>query len=125
LRGFAVFGVKARFVENWERLSAWQCALANKVSTEAYFLPIFVRTVKSDIEGKNQNALPMEKFEILLYSVPEGKTSIEVFFEEETFWLSQKKMAELFGVGVQTINYHLKEVFKTNELEENSVIRKF
>ena len=38
--------------------------------------------------------------------------------EEETFWLSQKKMAELFGVGVQTINYHLKEVFKTNELEE-------
>src|SRR5258708_864065 len=66
----------------------------------------------------------MQPFEILLYTAPEGKTHIEVFFEEETFWLSQKKMAELFGVEVQTINYHLKEIFKTNELEEKSTIRK-
>ena len=66
----------------------------------------------------------MQTFEILLYTAPEGKTHIEVFFEQETFWLSQKKMAELFGVEVQTINYHLKEVFKTNELVEDSVIRK-
>jgi hypothetical protein len=49
----------------------------------------------------------MQSFEILLYFVPEGKTHIEVFFEEETFWLSQKKMAELFGVEIPTINYHL------------------
>jgi hypothetical protein len=67
----------------------------------------------------------MESFEILLYTAPEGKTHIEVFFEEETFWLSQKKMAELFAVEVNTINYHLKEVFKTNELDEKSVIRNF
>ena len=67
----------------------------------------------------------MQSFEVLLYTTPAGKTHIEVFFEQETFWLSQKKMAELFGVEVQTINYHLKEIFKTNELEENSVIRKF
>jgi hypothetical protein len=67
----------------------------------------------------------MESFEILLYTAPEGKTHIEVFFEEETFWLSQKKMAELFGVDVRTINEHLKNIFKTNELEENSVIRNF
>jgi hypothetical protein len=66
----------------------------------------------------------MQPLEILLYTAPEGKTHIEVFYEEETFWLSQKKMAELFGVEVPTINYHLKEIFKTNELEENSVIRK-
>lgn len=66
----------------------------------------------------------MQSFEILLYTAPEGKTHIEVFFEEETFWLSQKKMAELFGVEVQTINYHLKEIFKTNELEEGGTIRK-
>jgi hypothetical protein len=66
----------------------------------------------------------MQSFEILLYTAPEGKTHIEVFFEDETFWLSQKKMGELFGVEVQTINYHLKEVFKTNELDEKSVIRK-
>jgi hypothetical protein len=67
----------------------------------------------------------MQSFEILLYTAPEGKTHIEVFYEEESFWLSQKKMAELFGVEVPTINYHLKEIFKTNELEENSTIRKF
>ena len=66
----------------------------------------------------------MQPFEILLYTAPEGKTHIEVYFEDETFWLSQKKMAELFGVETHTINYHLKEIFKTNELEENSVIRK-
>lgn len=67
----------------------------------------------------------MEKFEILLYSVPEGKATIEVFFEEETFWLSQKKMAELFNVEVNTINYHLKEIFKSSELQEDATIRKF
>jgi hypothetical protein len=67
----------------------------------------------------------MEKFEILLYSVPEGKAMIEVFFEEETFWLSQKKMAELFNVSVPTINEHLQNIFSTNELDKNSVIRNF
>ena len=67
----------------------------------------------------------MEKFEILLYSVPEGKATIEVFFEEETFWLSQKKMAELFNVTVKTISEHLQNVFITKELEKDSVIRNF
>jgi hypothetical protein len=67
----------------------------------------------------------MQPLEILLYTAPEGKTHIEVFFEDETFWLSQKKMAELFAVDVRTINEHLKNIFKTNELEENSVIRNF
>ena len=67
----------------------------------------------------------MESFEILLYSAPEGKTHIEVIYEEETFWLSQKKMAELFGIEVQTVNYHLKEIFKTNELDEKATIRDF
>jgi len=67
----------------------------------------------------------MQPLEILFYSAPEGKTHIEVFYEDETFWLSQKKMGELFGVEVQTINYHLKEIFKSNELEESSTIRNF
>jgi len=67
----------------------------------------------------------MKSFEILLYTGPEGKTNIEVFYEEETFWLSQKKMGELFGVDVRTINEHLQTIFKTNELDKNSVIRNF
>ena len=63
----------------------------------------------------------MEKFEILLYSVPEGKVMIEVIFEQETFWLSQKKIAELFNVSVPTINEHLQNIFTTKELEKDSV----
>jgi hypothetical protein len=67
----------------------------------------------------------MEKFEILLYTAPEGNASIEVFFENETFWLSQKKMADLFNVDVRTINEHLKNIYNTDELDEGATIRKF
>lgn len=63
--------------------------------------------------------------DILLYTAPDGAVKVEVLYEGETFWLSQKKMAELFGVEVQTINYHLKEIYKTNELSEAATIRKF
>ncbi len=62
--------------------------------------------------------------DILLYSTANGSVKVEVLYEDETFWLSQKRMAELFDVEIPTINYHLKEIFKSEELEENSVIRK-
>lgn len=62
--------------------------------------------------------------DIIFYTSPEGNVSIEVIFNDETFWLSQKRMSELFGVEVHTINYHLKEIFKSTELQEDSVIRK-
>lgn len=48
--------------------------------------------------------------EILLYTGPGGHISVEVLFEEESFWLTQKRMAELFEVTVPTINEHLKNV---------------
>ncbi len=63
--------------------------------------------------------------DILLYTAPDGAVKVEVLYVGETFWLSQKKMAELFGVEVQTINYHLKEIYKTGELSELATIRKF
>lgn len=63
--------------------------------------------------------------DILLYTTSEGKVKIEVLFEGETFWLNQKRIAELFGVEIPTINYHLKEIFKSGELVEDSTIRKF
>ena len=50
---------------------------------------------------------------------------LKVTFEDETFWLTQKKMSELFGVGVPTINHHLREIFNSNELNEMATIRKF
>jgi hypothetical protein len=69
--------------------------------------------------------MTVEFNDILLYTDANGKVKIEVIFEEETFWLSQKKMAELFDVSLSTINEHLQNIFKSNELNENSVIRKF
>lgn len=67
----------------------------------------------------------MEKFEILFYSTPEENTNIEVFYENETFWLSQKKMADLFNVDVRTINEHLKNIFLSEELIKEATIRNF
>lgn len=64
------------------------------------------------------------KNEIVLYTSPDGNKKIAVVFQDENFWLSQKRMAELFAVEVNTINYHLKEIFKSGELSEDSVIRK-
>ena len=63
--------------------------------------------------------------DIILYTDPRGHVRVEVYYEDETFWLSQKRMAELFGVEVHTINYHLKEIFKSGELTEDPTIRKF
>lgn len=70
------------------------------------------------------NELTPQENEIIFYTTPDGAVHIEVFFQNESFWLSQKKMADLFGVEVNTINYHLKEIFKSAELQEDSVIRK-
>ena len=61
---------------------------------------------------------------ILLYNTKQGESRIEVIFNSETFWMSQKRMADLFGVETNTINNHLKDIFKSGELNENSVIRK-
>lgn len=62
--------------------------------------------------------------DIIFYTSPSGSVKIEVIFDSDTFWLPQKAMAELFGVEINTVNYHLKEIFKSIELVEESVIRK-
>lgn len=66
----------------------------------------------------------MQQNEIIFYSTPEGNIRVEVLFNDETFWLTQKRMAELFGVESHTITYHLKEIFKSGELIEDSTARK-
>lgn len=67
----------------------------------------------------------VKQSEIIFYTSPSGDIKIEVFFQDETVWLSQKKMAELFGVDIRTISEHLINIFKSEELKQNSVIRKF
>lgn len=58
-------------------------------------------------------------------SVGTEENSIEMRYEDENIWLSQKMLAVLYDVDVRTINYHVKKIFADSELEENSVIRKF
>ncbi|MEX1192972.1 MAG: RhuM family protein [Brumimicrobium sp.] len=67
----------------------------------------------------------MNQLNILFYETANEKLTIEVFYEDETFWLSQKKMAELFDKDVRTINDHLKNIFDSGELDFKSTIRKF
>jgi hypothetical protein len=61
---------------------------------------------------------------ILLYKTPQGDTRIEVIFNSETFWMSQKRMSELFDVDVRTINYHLTQIYESGELTKEATIRK-
>jgi hypothetical protein len=61
---------------------------------------------------------------IILYTTDTGSVSVQVQYEDGTFWLTQKRMAVLFGVEVHTVNYHLKEIFQSGELQEDEVIRK-
>jgi hypothetical protein len=65
-----------------------------------------------------------QETDIIFYSSPAGHMKVEVIFNDETFWLNQKRLAELFGVEVNTINYHLKEIYKSGELVEEATIRK-
>ena len=63
--------------------------------------------------------------QILIYQTEGGKTKIEVRLENETVWLTQKLLAELFQVGVNTVNYHIKEIYSEGELMPEATIRKF
>lgn len=60
--------------------------------------------------------------EFLLYTAPNGAIKVEVLLANETIWLTQKRMAELFGVGVPAVSKHLKNIFESNELDPDSVI---
>ncbi len=62
--------------------------------------------------------------DIVLYRTAQGATRIEVVYQAETFWLNQKKLAELFGVDVRTISYHLKEIFASGELSEAATVQR-
>jgi hypothetical protein len=60
----------------------------------------------------------------LLYTAADGKVKVEVFVQDETVWLTQKRMSELFSVDVRTISEHLRNIFDSNELKESATIRK-
>jgi hypothetical protein len=63
--------------------------------------------------------------EFLLYKTPDGKVKIEIFLRDENIWLTKVKIAELFYIDRTVITKHLKNIFKNDELQENSVCAKF
>lgn len=66
-------------------------------------------------------AVDMEQNRVVLYQSDDGLVSVDVIFQDETFWLTQKAMGELFGVDRSVITKHLKNIFEAEELEEKSV----
>lgn len=66
----------------------------------------------------------LQSSDIVFYNTPKGGVKIEVVFNNETFWLTQKRLSELFGVDVRTVNEHLQNIFSTNELIKEATIRK-
>lgn len=75
-------------------------------------------------DGLANHPIPREG-QAIIYATADATVRVEVLYRDETFWLSQKRMAELFGVGVRTINHHLKSIFESGELSEAAVIRKY
>jgi hypothetical protein len=61
---------------------------------------------------------------VLIYRSSTGKVNVNVLFNNETFWLSQRRMSELFAVDVSTINYHLKQIDESGEVHLSEAIRK-
>src|SRR3989339_288872 len=65
------------------------------------------------------------KSQIIIYKTEDGQTKIDVRFDGNTVWLTQKLLADLFRVTIPTINEHIKNIYKEGELQESSTIRKF
>ena len=78
----------------------------------------FADTMTSDVAVRSMEST------ILLYKGARGKTQVQVVFDTNTFWLSQQRMAELFGVTVPTINYHLGQIEQSGEIHLSDAIRK-
>ena len=71
----------------------------------------------------SDDALPQSS--IILYQTEDGRTRIECRFENETLWLTQALIAELFQIGVNTVNHHLKEIYDDGEIQREATIRQY
>ena len=66
-----------------------------------------------------------DKGDILIYQTANGETKIDVFIEDESIWLNQKQISQLYQKGVNTINEHIKHILEDGELAEEATIRNF
>lgn len=67
----------------------------------------------------------MKESEIILYTTPNGEVKIDIRFESETFWLSQQKIADLFGVDRSVVTKHLGNIYSEGELDKTATCAKF
>ncbi len=72
---------------------------------------------------KNKQVTASEETKVLLYTTADQQHRLEVFLEDDTAWLSQRQLADLYQVGTNTINYHISQIFKDRELEKEAAIR--
>lgn len=106
------------------RLTRYACLLiamcANAKKSQAL-------TALQYFSGKREISKGVELYtdtDIVFFSDPEGNLRVQLFFDGETVWTTQKRIAEIFQVEVPTVNYHLKNIFDSGELNRYSVIRK-
>ena len=77
--------------------------------------------------GKQEVSKGVDMYEdtdIVFFSDPEGNLRVQLFFDGDTVWTTQKRIAEIFQVDVRTVSYHIGEIFETGELNKYSVVRK-
>jgi hypothetical protein len=77
------------------------------------------------IENKPTIKPSDELSEFLLYTAPDGAVKIEIYFQNESVWLTQQKIADLFGVSKSTISEHFKNIFESGELNKDATVRNF
>ena len=75
--------------------------------------------------GRDKKLIRNSTAEFLIFTGQAGEQSIEARYEDETIWLSQKLMAELFDVDVRTVSEHLQNIFTSGELAREATVRKF
>lgn len=80
---------------------------------------------ESQQEPEQLSVTDVPEKEVVLYQTEDGNVNVAVFYHDETFWLTQKAMGELFGTSKQSISYHLNNIFKEEELNKNSVVKEF
>lgn len=108
---------------NTYRLSNLACLVISQNADKKKPLVKLAQQYYSEKSSANDIVSALES-NMFLYRSSAGKVSVSVIFNNETFWLSQKRMAELFGVDIRTINYHLQQIYATGELNEQATIRK-
>ena len=75
-----------------------------------------------EVDKERENNMDTNQLKFLMYRSADGDVSVNAIIKDETIWLTQKAMAELFGVDKSSISRHLKNIFVEGELDENVVV---